>query len=145
LSNGNRRITSSNKINGQTWYEICNSIAWSSSKYSEFRYLSAFSKSSFTLFLQIKPQMGSLVLRQYRSAFCLQITHHPKLPEMKPFSFSMFALCTLLYLILFISGNMEQKKVGIVILATNAYFVLGVNFMRKFLPIRIYTTYNFWF
>lgn len=27
---------------------------------------------------------------------------------------------------------MEQKKVGIVILATNAYFVLGVNFMRKF-------------
>jgi len=28
---------------------------------------------------------------------------------------------------------MEQKKVGVVILATNAYFVLGVNFMRKFL------------
>ena len=27
---------------------------------------------------------------------------------------------------------MEKKKVGIVILATNAYFVLGVNFMRKF-------------
>jgi hypothetical protein len=34
---------------------------------------------------------------------------------------------------LYISGDMEQKKVGIVILATNAYFVLGVNFMRKFL------------
>lgn len=27
---------------------------------------------------------------------------------------------------------MEQKKVGIVILATNAYFVLGVNFIKKF-------------
>lgn len=27
---------------------------------------------------------------------------------------------------------MEQKKIGIVILATNSYFVLGVNFMRRF-------------
>jgi len=34
---------------------------------------------------------------------------------------------------LYTNGNMEQKKIGIVILATNAYFVLGVNFMRKFL------------
>ena len=30
-------------------------------------------------------------------------------------------------------GNMEKKKVGIVILATNAYFVLGVNFARNFM------------
>ena len=28
---------------------------------------------------------------------------------------------------------MEKKKVGIVILATNSYFILGVNFIRKFM------------
>lgn len=27
---------------------------------------------------------------------------------------------------------MEQKKIGIVILATNSYFVLGVNFIKRF-------------
>ena len=27
---------------------------------------------------------------------------------------------------------MERKKIGIVILATNAYFVLGINFIKKF-------------